>query len=73
MDEDFTSSNARIPKMSFTIDSVPSLDTVNQALQALYNNPDVTGKEKASVWLGELQKSVRNMAFRLVSSLEFSQ
>ncbi|CAG5115054.1 unnamed protein product [Candidula unifasciata] len=44
--------------MSFNIDAPPSLDTVNQALQALYNNPDVTGKEKASVWLGELQKSV---------------
>ncbi|XP_012941104.1 transportin-3 [Aplysia californica] len=40
------------------MDSAPSIETVNQALQALYNNPDVTGKEKASVWLGELQKSV---------------
>ncbi|XP_059139993.1 transportin-3-like isoform X2 [Physella acuta] len=44
--------------MAFPMDTAPSLDTVNQALQALYNNPDVTGKEKASVWLGELQKSV---------------
>uniref|UniRef100_A0A2C9JGA5 Importin N-terminal domain-containing protein n=1 Tax=Biomphalaria glabrata TaxID=6526 RepID=A0A2C9JGA5_BIOGL len=44
--------------MSFSMDSAPSLELVNQALQALYNNPDVTGKEKASVWLGELQKSV---------------
>ena len=41
----------------------PSLETVNQALQALYNNPDVSGKEKASVWLGELQKSVSSADF----------
>ena len=40
------------------MDSEPSLETVHQALQALYNNPDVSGKEKASVWLGELQRSV---------------
>ena len=40
------------------MEQIPSLDTVTQALQALYNNPDVVGKEKASVWLGELQKSV---------------
>lgn len=38
----------------------PSIEAVNQALQALYNNPDVAGKEKASVWLGELQKSVKH-------------
>lgn len=40
------------------MEQAPTLDTVNQALQALYNNPDVVGKEKASVWLGELQRSV---------------
>lgn len=40
------------------MDSEPSLETVGQALHALYNNPDVNGKEKASVWLGELQRSV---------------
>ncbi|ELU14313.1 hypothetical protein CAPTEDRAFT_142893 [Capitella teleta] len=40
------------------MDSAPSLETVFQALEALYRNPDVVGKEKASVWLGELQKSV---------------
>jgi len=40
------------------MESPPSIETVNQALQALYNNPDVVGKEKASVWLGELQRSV---------------
>ncbi|KAK7492007.1 hypothetical protein BaRGS_00016671 [Batillaria attramentaria] len=40
------------------MDQAPPVDTVLQAVQALYNNPDVMGKEKASVWLGELQKSV---------------
>ncbi|KAJ8315715.1 hypothetical protein KUTeg_007865 [Tegillarca granosa] len=44
--------------MWIKMDSEPSLETVNHALQALYNNPDVAGKEKASVWLGELQRSV---------------
>lgn len=43
---------------SLNMDSEPSLETVGQALHALYNNPDVSGKEKASVWLGELQRSV---------------
>ena len=43
------------------MDSAPSLDLVFQALAALYKNPDVAGKEKASVWLGELQKSVSGM------------
>ena len=40
------------------MNSEPSLETVYQALQALYQNPDVNGKERASVWLGELQRSV---------------
>lgn len=40
------------------MENSPPLETVHQALQALYNNPDVAGKEKASVWLGELQRSV---------------
>jgi len=40
------------------MESPPSLETVQQALQALYNNPDTAGKERASVWLGELQRSV---------------
>jgi hypothetical protein len=41
------------------MDQAPSVETVLQAVQALYTNPDVMGKEKASVWLGELQRSVR--------------
>lgn len=40
------------------MDSSPSLETVCQAIYALYHNPDTSGKEKASVWLGELQRSV---------------
>ncbi|XP_064600886.1 LOW QUALITY PROTEIN: transportin-3-like [Liolophura sinensis] len=40
------------------MESVPTIETVQQALHALYRNPDVVGKEKASVWLGELQRSV---------------
>lgn len=36
----------------------PSLVLVCQAVQALYHDPNPTGKERASVWLGELQRSV---------------
>lgn len=37
---------------------MPSLQAVVQAIHALYRQPDTSGKEKASVWLGELQRSV---------------
>jgi len=37
----------------------PNLTLVYQAVQALYHDPDPAGKERASVWLGELQRSVR--------------
>ncbi|XP_068611179.1 transportin-3 [Brachionichthys hirsutus] len=36
----------------------PSLTLVYQAVQALYHDPDPAGKERASVWLGELQRSM---------------
>ncbi|KAM4747695.1 transportin-3 isoform 1-T1 [Rhinophrynus dorsalis] len=36
----------------------PELQTVYQAVQALYHDPDPSGKERASLWLGELQRSV---------------
>uniref|UniRef100_A0A8B9JYT2 Transportin-3 n=1 Tax=Astyanax mexicanus TaxID=7994 RepID=A0A8B9JYT2_ASTMX len=36
----------------------PSLAMVYQAVQALYHDPDPSGKERASVWLGELQRSM---------------
>jgi len=41
------------------MEAAPSLETVLQALHTLYHGDDGGGKEKASVWLGELQKSVR--------------
>lgn len=40
------------------MDSQPTLQTVCQAIQTLYHNPDTAGKEKASAYLGELQRSV---------------
>ncbi|XP_063222525.1 transportin-3 [Bacillus rossius redtenbacheri] len=40
------------------MDSPPSVETVYQAVFTLYHNPDTAEKEKASLWLGELQKSV---------------
>ena len=48
------------------MEAAPSLETVFQALQALYHNPDVSGKEKASVWLGELQRSVRTLPWGML-------
>uniref|UniRef100_A0A1A8JRE1 Transportin-3 n=1 Tax=Nothobranchius kuhntae TaxID=321403 RepID=A0A1A8JRE1_NOTKU len=36
----------------------PSLALVYQAVQALYHDPDPAGKERASLWLGELQRSM---------------
>lgn len=38
--------------------SKPSLPIVYQAVQALYHDPDPAGKERASVWLEELQRSM---------------
>lgn len=40
------------------MDSMPPLETVYQAVYALYNNPIPSEKEKADLWLKELQKSV---------------
>jgi len=36
----------------------PSVDSVLQALDALYHQPDADGKHQASLWLTELQSSV---------------
>lgn len=46
------------------MDSAPSIETVLQALQALYrpNAGDSGGHEKASAWLGDMQKSVGYIA-----------
>ncbi|KAF5284574.1 hypothetical protein FQR65_LT02400 [Abscondita terminalis] len=36
----------------------PNLDVVLLAVSSLYNNPNTVEKERASLWLGDLQKSV---------------
>ncbi|KAI8422854.1 hypothetical protein MSG28_006596 [Choristoneura fumiferana] len=38
----------------------PSMDTIYQAISALYDNPNANEKEKASKWLGEIQKSIHS-------------
>ncbi|XP_018342669.1 PREDICTED: transportin-3 isoform X1 [Trachymyrmex septentrionalis] len=40
------------------MDSPPNLETVYQAVFSLYNNTNPTEPGKASLWLGELQKSI---------------
>ncbi|XP_035206392.1 transportin-3-like, partial [Stegodyphus dumicola] len=40
------------------MDSPPTLQAVCQAIYTLYHNPDTSGKEKASRYLGDLQRSV---------------
>lgn len=34
------------------------METVYEAIGALYDNPNANEKEKASLWLGDMQKSV---------------
>ncbi|XP_053613097.1 transportin-3 isoform X2 [Plodia interpunctella] len=38
----------------------PSMDTIYQAISALYDNPNANEKEKASRWLGDVQKSIHS-------------
>ncbi|KAL6045928.1 hypothetical protein STEG23_018426 [Scotinomys teguina] len=40
----------------------PTLQLVYQAVQALYHDPDPSGKERASFWLGELQRSTGSVS-----------
>ena len=40
------------------MEASPSIENVYQVLNCLYQSPDPAGKENASTWLGELQKSV---------------
>lgn len=40
------------------MNELPAIEIVYDALNALYHNPDPTSKERASQWLGELQKSI---------------
>jgi len=44
--------------MMADMEACPSVDTVLQALDALYRQPDTEGKRKASLWLTELQSAV---------------
>jgi len=37
----------------------PSVEQVQSVINTLYSNPDPHNKEKASEWLGDLQRSVR--------------
>lgn len=41
----------------------PSLDNVYQAIDTLYHNQQVAGKEDASKWLDTFQQSVRAIYF----------
>jgi hypothetical protein len=41
------------------MNELPAIEVVYDALNALYHNPDPVSKERASQWLGDLQKSVR--------------
>ncbi|XP_035433537.2 transportin-3 [Spodoptera frugiperda] len=38
----------------------PTMDTIYQAISALYDNPNVGEKEKASLWLGDMQTSIHS-------------
>ncbi|CAB3235324.1 unnamed protein product [Arctia plantaginis] len=38
----------------------PTMDTIYEAISALYDNPNANEKEKASRWLGEVQKSIHS-------------
>lgn len=49
---------SRCPNIIWSMDSPPNLETVYQAVCSLYNNTNPAEPGKASLWLGELQKSV---------------
>lgn len=40
------------------MNELPAIEVVYDALNALYHNPDPISKERASQWLGDLQKSI---------------
>lgn len=46
------------------MESMPPLETVYQAVFALYRNPDTSEKEKASMWLNDLQRSVSSLIWK---------
>jgi len=47
------------------MEASPSIDTVLQALDALYRQSDTEGKQKASLWLTELQSGVGFILFHI--------
>ncbi|KFO29331.1 Transportin-3 [Fukomys damarensis] len=53
----------------------PTLQLVYQAVQALYHDPDPSGKERASFWLGELQRSTHPEArgCQLIDNFDIAQ
>lgn len=46
------------------MENPPSIEEVLRGVHALYDNPDLKEKDKASLWLAELQKSVSEHVFR---------
>lgn len=53
------------------MESMPPLETVYQAVFALYRNPDTSEKEKASMWLNDLQRSVSSLIWKPTSIIIF--
>jgi len=49
---------ADVNSMAAGMEALPSVDSVLQALDALYHQPDADGKHKASLWLTDVQSSV---------------
>lgn len=47
------------------MEELPLIDTVYQAIDTLYNNPDCQKKNEANRWLIDLQKSVSSNFFTL--------
>ena len=54
------------------MNELPEIEIVYEALKALYHNPDHSSKERASQWLGDLQKSVGNFQITVSPKLSFS-
>lgn len=52
------------------MDSPPNLETVYQAVFSLYNNTNPAEPGKASLWLGELQRSVSTRSLLISLDVE---
>lgn len=53
------------------MENAPSVDTVHQAVNVLYKGQDTVSKEKASIWLGEFQNSVKKQDFFIPLCLRY--